>query len=183
MREPLAPPARAKATDATQPDGPWLEAGRGLGLYAAALSARLGLTVFLYLLMLLAVQTRAAGILTLASVVLSIATVTTGLVMLAGLARFARQPIGARSRSSARFAATVFGAAVLLDPHIPFAGQTLQDLTEGRAGKLILRRKRGLIKVRARRQRLRQDAGAESFEAGLFSVLSHDVHLVYKMCT
>ena len=82
----------------------WLPAANGLRLYADALSWRLGITVFGYVVLLMGALGRSRGTVQLVGWVLPLAAVVTGIVMVVGLYRFAQQPAHSPARAPAWFA-------------------------------------------------------------------------------
>lgn len=114
-REPLPPPPRASGTELSRPVGAWAGPASGLHAYALGLTWRLGLTVVGYLVLLFALQARSAALAKFMGVIMPLLALATGLVMLVGLTRFTRHPADSRARSSAIFAAVVFGVAFALE--------------------------------------------------------------------
>lgn len=114
-REPLPPPPSASAPESSAPTGAWAPAAGGLHSYALGLTWRLILTVLGYLVLLFAIQARSASLAKFMGVIMPLLGLATGLVMLVGLVRFTRQPADGQARSSAVFAAGVFGVAFALE--------------------------------------------------------------------
>lgn len=121
-REPLLPGETWKGQPRSVPrdpaiarSGPWARAARGLHSYALGLTWRLALTVFVYLLLLLAVESRSMALAKFVSVLLPLIGLTTGLIMLIGVARFSNLPPGSPGKPSAKFSAAVFGCAFCLE--------------------------------------------------------------------
>lgn len=121
-REPLMPgeawkgkPRSVPADPAIARSGPWARSARGLHSYALGLTWRLALTVFVYLLLLFAVESRSMAIAKFVSVLLPLIGLTCGLVMLIGLARFSNLPPGSPGKPSAKFSAAIFGCAFCLE--------------------------------------------------------------------
>ncbi len=99
----------------------WLPAANGLRLYADALSWRLGVTVFGYLILLMGALGGSRGMVQLVGWVLPLAAVITGIAMVVGIYRFAQQPALSPARSPA---------------WIAFAGMVCASVTD--LGSLIL---------------------------------------------
>lgn len=114
-REPLAPPPSASSAPATKPTGAWAPAAGGLHTYALGLTWRLILTVGGYVVLLFAIQARSPALAKFVGVIMPLLGIATGLVMLVGLIRFTRHPADSQARSSAMFAAAVFGIAFVLE--------------------------------------------------------------------
>ncbi len=103
----------AGSTGGLSPEG-WREAASGLKLYGDALAWRLAITVGAYLLLFVAVSAKSVGLAKLVGWLLPLAAVITGLVMIAGVVRYSRQPDNspARSAAYAAFVFMVIGAAL-----------------------------------------------------------------------
>lgn len=109
------PGAPAEAVDLDHLGPGWLPAANGLRLYADALSWRLGITVFAYVMLLMGALGRSRGMLQLVAWVLPLAAVITGVAMIVGLYRFAQQPAHSPARVPAWFAFTAMVCASIAD--------------------------------------------------------------------
>jgi hypothetical protein len=93
----------------------WDDTASGLELYASGLMWRLGVAVTGYTLLMIALLGRSTDLARLTVWALSVATIATSLVMLAGIRRYARQPDDSPGRTAASLAFVLMLGGVLID--------------------------------------------------------------------
>jgi hypothetical protein len=111
FREPLPPPTPA----APPPGGAWAPAAIGLRNYGLGLTCRMVFVAVLVAALGVGARTAGLPLIRFVAVILPLVNLASGVIMIAGLIRFSRQPTESPARATAGFATAIFAVAFCIE--------------------------------------------------------------------